>query len=176
MPIFEIAGRRPSLADDGSNWIAPSADVIGDARLGHGVSVWFSAVIRADNTPITVGDRTNIQDGAILHSDPGTPLTIGTGCTIGHNVILHGCTIGNDVLIGMGATIMNGSVIGDGCLIGANALITEGKIFPPKSLIIGSPAKVVRELTDEDSAVGKVSAASYTDKLRHYREDLKRLD
>ncbi|RZM19946.1 MAG: gamma carbonic anhydrase family protein, partial [Sphingomonas sp.] len=139
MPLYAIEGKRPMLADD--VWVAPSADVIGDARLGEGASVWFGAVIRADNTPILVGARTNIQEGAMLHSDPGAPLTIGEGCTVGHHAILHGCTIGNNVLVGMGATILNNAVIGENCLIGANALVTEGKVFPAGSLIVGSPAK-----------------------------------
>ena len=136
MPRYAIEGKRPTVADD--VWIAPSADVIGDARLGEGASVWFGAVIRADNTPILVGARTNIQEGAMLHSDPGAPLSVGEGCTIGHHAILHGCTIGDNVLVGMGATILNNAVIGDDCLIGANALVTEGKVFPAGSLIVGA--------------------------------------
>ena len=147
MPRYAIEGKRPTVADD--VWIAPSADVIGDARLGQGASVWFGAVIRADNTPILVGARTNIQEGAMLHSDPGAPLSVGEGCTIGHHAILHGCTIGDNVLVGMGATILNNAVIGDDCLIGANALVTEGKVFPAGSLIVGAPAKAVRDLSPE---------------------------
>jgi carbonic anhydrase/acetyltransferase-like protein (isoleucine patch superfamily) len=170
MPLYAIEGKRPTLADD--VWVAPSADVIGDARLGEGASVWFGAVIRADNTPILVGARTNIQEGAMLHSDPGAPLHVGDGCTIGHHAILHGCTIGNNVLVGMGATILNNAVIGDNCLIGANALVTEGKVFPAGSLVVGAPAKAVRELSPEAIAGLKMSAAAYAAKQRVYAESL----
>jgi len=176
MPTYEIAGKRPSLPDDGSSWIAPSADVIGDAQLGREVSIWFGAVIRADNTPIVVGDRTNIQEGAMLHSDPDAPLTIGTGCTIGHHAILHGCTVGDNVLIGMGATILNNAVIGDNCLIGAGALITERKVFPAGSLIKGVPGKVVRELDPSEISALQNSAFSYAEKLVLYAKGLKRID
>ncbi len=171
MPLYEIEGKRPTLADD--VWIAPSADVIGDARLGEGASVWFGAVIRADNTPILVGARTNIQEGAMLHSDPDAPLSIGKGCTIGHHAILHGGTIGDNVLVGMGATILNNAVIGDDCLIGANALVTEGKVFPAGSLIVGAPAKAVRELSPETIAGLKMSAASYAAKQGVYADGLR---
>lgn len=176
MPLYEIDGKRPSLPEDGSSWIAPSADVIGDARLGREVSVWFGAVIRADNTPILVGDRTNIQEGAMLHSDPGAPLSIGSDCTVGHHAILHGCTVGNNVLVGMGATILNNAVIGDNCLIGAGALITERKVFPPGSLIKGVPAKPVRELDADEIAALTHSADSYAGKRRLYAKGLKRID
>jgi carbonic anhydrase/acetyltransferase-like protein (isoleucine patch superfamily) len=175
MPCYEIEGKSPQLPEDNSCWIAPTADVIGDARLGREVGVWFGVVIRADNTAIVVGDRTNIQEGAMLHSDPDAPLAIGTDCTIGHHAILHGCTLGDGVLIGMGATIMNGAVIGDYSLVGAGALVTEGKIFPPGSLIMGAPAKAVREL---DPAVRETllgSARSYADKRRIYASGLRRL-
>ena len=176
MPFYEIAGKRPSLPEDGSSWVAPSADLIGDARLGREVGVWFGAVIRADNTAILVGDRTNVQEGAMLHSDPDFPLTIGKGCTVGHHAILHGCTLGDDVLVGMGATIMNGAVIGDGCLIGANALITEGKVFAPGSLIMDAPAKIVRELDPGVLTAIRESAAFYAGKRQLYAEGLKRID
>ncbi len=174
MPLYAIEGRRPTLADD--VWVAPSADVIGDARLGEGASVWFGAVIRADNTPIVVGARTNIQEGAMLHSDPGAPLTVGQGCTIGHHAILHGCTIGDNVLVGMGATILNNAVIGENSLIGANALVTEGKMFPAGSLIVGAPAKAVRDLSPEAIASLKISAAAYAARQRVYAEGLERID
>ena len=174
MPLYAIEGKRPTLADD--VWVAPSADVIGDARLGEGASVWFGAVIRADNTPVLVGARTNIQEGAMLHSDPGAPLTIGEGCTVGHHAILHGCTIGSNVLVGMGATILNNAVIGNDCLIGANALVTEGKVFPAGSLIVGSPAKAVRALSPEAIAGLKMSAAAYAAKQRVYASGLERID
>ena len=174
MPRYAIEGKRPTVADD--VWIAPSADVIGDARLGQGASVWFGAVIRADNTPILVGARTNIQEGALLHSDPGAPLSVGEGCTIGHHAILHGCTIGDNVLVGMGATILNNAVIGDDCLIGANALVTEGKVFPAGSLIVGAPAKAVRDLSPEAIAALTLSAAAYAARQRVYAEGLERIE
>lgn len=174
MPRYEIDGARPIIAE--SAWIAPSADVIGDARLDADASVWFGAVIRADNTPIVVGARTNIQEGAMLHSDPGSPLTIGTDCTIGHHAILHGCTVGNGVLIGMGATILNNAVIGDGCLVGAGALVTEGKAFEPGSLIVGSPARAVKTLSDDQRAGLGQSAAGYVARAARFATGLKRVD
>ena len=175
MPLYEIDDKRPALADDGSVWIAPSADIIGDARLARNVSIWFGAVIRADNTPIIVGEGTNIQEGAMLHSDPDTPLTIGAGVTVGHHAILHGCTVSDNVLIGMGATILNNAVIGENCLVGAGALVTEGKSFPPGSLIVGSPAKAVRDLRAEE--IGRLghSAQGYAQKQKSYAKDLRRI-
>jgi carbonic anhydrase/acetyltransferase-like protein (isoleucine patch superfamily) len=174
MPLYEVADARPSLAAD--CWIAPSADVIGDARLGASASVWFGAVIRADNTPIIIGARTNIQEGAMLHSDPGAPLTIGEECTIGHHAVLHGCTIGAGSLIGMGAIILNRAAIGAGCIVGAGALVTEGKSFPPGSLIVGSPARAVRTLDEAAPAMLRASAAHYADKARVYAAQLRRID
>lgn len=174
MPLYSIDGLEPAVPK--TSWVAPSADVIGDARLGEEVGIWFGAVIRADNTPIILGDRTNIQEGAMLHSDPGVPLTIGSDCTIGHHAILHGCTLGDRVLVGMGAIVLNNAVIGDDCLIGAGALVTEGKSFPPGSLIIGSPAKAVRELAPEVIAGLKASAAGYAERQRHFARELRRAD
>ena len=176
MPLYEIDGTAPTLPDDGSAWVAPSADVIGDARLGREVGVWFGAVIRADNTPILVGERTNIQEGAMCHSDPDAPLTIGAGVTVGHHAILHGCTVGDNVLIGMGAILLNHSMIGDGCIVGAGALVTEGKTFPPGSLIVGSPARVVRTLDVGVAEALKMSAAHYVEKQRQFARGLKRVD
>ena len=141
MPLYEIDGKAPTLAT--GSWVAPSAELIGDVVLGEDASIWFGSVIRADNTRITVGARSNVQEGAMGHSDPGAPLTIGQDCTIGHHAILHGCTIGDRVLVGMGATILNHAVIGEDSLVGAGALVTEGKVFPPGSLIVGSPARAV---------------------------------
>lgn len=175
MPLYEYDGKRPSLPDDGSVWLAPSADLIGDVRLQSGANIWFGAVIRADNTPIDVGAGTNIQDGAMLHSDPGSPLTIGDEVTVGHHAILHGCTIGDRVLVGMGAKILNNAVIGDDCLIGAGALVTEGKSFPPGSLVVGVPAVAKRSLTAEEIASLKQSAQLYRDKAARFRKELKRL-
>ncbi|QJU58797.1 gamma carbonic anhydrase family protein [Sphingomonas sp. AP4-R1] len=176
MPLYELDGLSPTLPEDGSAWIAPSADVIGDARLGQGASIWFGAVVRSDNTPIVIGARSNVQDGAMLHSDPGSPLTIGEDVTVGHHAILHGCTVGDGVLVGMGATILNNAVIGDGCLVGAGALVTEGKIFPPGSLIVGSPAQVKRTLSPEAAAGLRASAASYVANAARFRAGLKRVD
>ena len=176
MALYAIDGVAPTLPDDGSAWVAPSADVVGDARLGRDVGIWFGAVVRADNTPILVGERTNIQEGAMLHSDPGAPLTIGADVTVGHHAILHGCTVGNSVLVGMGAIILNHAVIGDGCLVGAGALVTEGKAFPPGSLIVGSPARAVRQLDDGAAQPLKASAALYVEKQRQFARGLKRVD
>jgi carbonic anhydrase/acetyltransferase-like protein (isoleucine patch superfamily) len=176
MPLYALDDLAPTLPADGSAWVAPSADVIGDARLGQDASVWFGAVIRADNTPILVGDRTNVQEGAMLHSDAGSPLTIGTDCTIGHHAILHGCTIGDRVLVGMGARVLNDAVVGDDCLIGAGALVTEGKHFPPGSLIIGSPAKVARALTPEEIGGFRIGAAHYVERQRRFARGLTRID
>jgi carbonic anhydrase/acetyltransferase-like protein (isoleucine patch superfamily) len=174
MPLYEIAGQRPTLAD--GVWIAPSADVIGDAHLAEQASVWFGSVIRADNTPILVGARTNIQESAMLHSDPGAPLTIGEDVTVGHHAVLHGCTIGNRTLIGMGAIVLNHAVIGEDCIIGAGALVTERKTFEPGSLIVGSPARAVRQLDDRARAMLLQSAAHYVEKAAHYAQGLKRVD
>ncbi|WP_338424878.1 gamma carbonic anhydrase family protein [Sphingopyxis kveilinensis] len=170
MPYYSLDERSPVIADGA--WIAPSADLIGEVRLQADASVWFGATIRADNTAITLGARSNVQEGATLHSDPGAPLTIGEGVTIGHRAICHGCTIGNNVLIGMGAIVLNHAVIGDNCLVGAGALITEGKIFPAGSLIVGSPAKAVRELSLELIASLRASADDYVAKARSYARGL----
>jgi carbonic anhydrase/acetyltransferase-like protein (isoleucine patch superfamily) len=173
MPLYEIDGQRPTIGED--VFVAPSADVIGDARLGREASIWFGAVIRADNTPILIGERTNIQEGAMLHSDPHAPLVIGRDCTVGHHAILHGCTVGDNVLVGMGATVLNGALIGDNCLIGAGALVTENKVFPPNSLIVGAPAKAVRTLDEAAVAALRASAAHYASKGKAYASGLKRV-
>lgn len=174
MPLYQFAGLAPTLAADA--WVAPSADVIGDVHLGEGASVWFRAVIRGDNTPILIGARSNIQEGAALHSDPGAPLTVGEDCTVGHHAILHGCTIGARVLIGMGATILNRAVIAEDCIVGAGALVTEGKSFPPGSLIVGSPARAVRTLDDAAKAMLLASARVYVAKAQDYATGLTRVD
>ncbi|WP_174273570.1 gamma carbonic anhydrase family protein [Sphingomonas bacterium] len=176
MPLYALDGQSPTLAEDGSAWIAPSAELIGDVRLGEDASVWFGAVIRADNTPILVGPGTNVQEGAMLHSDPHAPLTIGSGVTIGHHAILHGCTIGDDTLIGMGATILNEAVIGAECIVAAGALVTERKTFPPRSMIMGAPAKVVRALEDAEVAAIRASAKSYAGRAQGYAAGLRRCD
>ena len=173
MPLYGIDGAAPTLSDGA--WAAPSADLIGDVRLGQRASIWFGAVIRADNTPILIGAESNIQDGAVGHSDPGAPLAIGARVTIGHQAIVHGCTIADDCLIGMGARILNGAVLGPGCLVGAGALITEGKRFEGGSLIVGVPARVVRRLTDEEKAAIRVSATHYAEKAARYAAGLQRV-
>ena len=171
MTLYRIGEVEPQLGEGA--WAAPSADLIGDVRLGPRASIWFQAVIRADNTPIVIGEESNIQDGSVCHSDPGFPLTIGARVTVGHQAILHGCTIGDDCLIGMGARILNGAVIAPDCLVGAGALITEGKHFESGSLIVGAPGRVARQLTDAEKQALRVSAAHYADKAARYALELK---
>jgi carbonic anhydrase/acetyltransferase-like protein (isoleucine patch superfamily) len=173
MPLYAIDGNRPELGLGA--WVAPSADLIGEVVLAEDASVWFGAVIRADNTPIKIGARSNIQEGAMLHSDPGTPCTVGDDCTIGHHAILHGCTLGDRVLIGMGAIVLNRAVIGEGSLVGAGALVTEGKTFPPGSLIVGSPARAIRQLDDAAIAILRGSAAAYVEKAKGFAAGLERV-
>ena len=171
MPLYALGDLAPTLA--AGAWAAPSADLIGDVRLGIRCSVWFGAVIRADNTPIIIGDESNIQDGAVGHSDPGAPLTIGARVTVGHQAILHGCTIGDGALIGMGARVLNGAVIGERCLVGAGALVTEGKSFEAGMLVVGSPARVLRPLSEQELAMLTLSAAHYAEKAKHYAAALR---
>jgi carbonic anhydrase/acetyltransferase-like protein (isoleucine patch superfamily) len=171
--LYSIGDLKPQLATGA--WAAPSADMIGDVRVGARASVWFGAVIRADNTPIIIGDDSNIQDGAIGHSDPGFPLTIGARVTVGHQAILHGCTLKDDCLVGMGARILNGAVIEHECMVGAGALITEGKTFPAGSLIVGSPARAIRPLTDTEKQALRLSAAHYVEKAQRYAAELRTL-
>ena len=171
MPLYALGDLFPSLGEGA--WAAPSADLIGDVRLGNRASVWFGAVIRADNTAIVIGDESNIQDGAVGHSDPGAPLTIGPRVTVGHQAILHGCTVGEGALIGLGARVLNGAVIGEQCLVGAGALVTEGKTFEPGMLIVGSPARALRPLTDQERAMLALSAAHYAEKAAHYAAALR---
>ncbi|MBO6725281.1 MAG: gamma carbonic anhydrase family protein [Rhizobiaceae bacterium] len=161
MPIYAIDGIEPEFADRAATWVAPNADIIGRVTLGRDCGIWFGTVLRGDNEPIVIGDESNVQEHTVMHTDPGFPLTIGRGCTIGHRAILHGCTIGDNSLIGMGAVVLNGAEIGPNSLVGAGALVTEGKKFPAGSLIVGSPAKVVREL--DDAAI-----QSLRESARHY--------
>jgi carbonic anhydrase/acetyltransferase-like protein (isoleucine patch superfamily) len=161
MPIYGLADARPQFPAEGAYWVAPSADIMGKVRLMEQASVWFHAVLRGDNEWITVGTGSNIQDGCVCHTDLGAPLTIGQHCTIGHSVVLHGCTIGDESLIGMGTVVLNHAVIGSNCLIGANALITEGKVIPDNSLVVGSPGKVIRVLTELEIAGLRRSATNY---------------
>lgn len=170
MTIYKIKGMQPSI--DASSFVAPEATVIGQAKIGARVSVWPGAVIRADNEPITIGNESNVQEGAILHVDAGKPMTIGQGVTIGHQAMLHGCTVGDGSLIGIQAVILNGAVIGKNCLVAAGALITENKIFPDGSLIMGSPAKAVKELTPEAIAGMAANTATYVQHTSNYRETL----
>ncbi|WP_319413573.1 gamma carbonic anhydrase family protein [uncultured Cohaesibacter sp.] len=175
MPIYQLGDNKPSLPEEGAYWVAPNASVIGKVILGQDASVWFGAVLRGDNEPLTIGDRSNIQEGSTLHTDMGAPLTIGEDCTIGHNVILHGCTIGDNSLIGMGAVVLNHARIGRNCLIGANALIPEGKVIPDNSLVMGMPGKVVRELDEEAIAKLRRSAANYVLNGKRFAAELKLL-
>lgn len=171
MPSYAIDGQAPSFGEGA--WSAPSADLIGDVRLGARASIWFGAVIRADNTPIIIGEESNVQDGAVGHSDPGAPLVIGARVTVGHQAILHGCRVDDGALIGMGARVLNGAVIGAHCLVGAGALVTEGKMFEPGMLIVGSPARAIRALTEAEVAALAVSAAHYADKAARYAAGLR---
>ena len=151
-------------------YVADSATVIGSVVLENDASVWFGAVIRADNDVITIGERTNVQDGAVLHADPGFPLTLGRGVTVGHQAMLHGCTVGDEALIGIQSTVLNGAVIGEESIVGACALVPEGKEIPPRSLVVGAPARVVRTLSDEHMAMPRDAAAHYVEKITMYRE------
>lgn len=171
MTLYILDDRHPQLADP--VWIAPNATVIGDVRLGKNVSLWWNTVLRGDHDPITIGEDTNIQDGSILHTDPGAPLVIGCRVTVGHLVMLHGCTIGNDSLIGMKSVILNHAVIGQHCLIGANTLIPEGKIIPDRSVVIGSPGKIVREVTDKDLERIRRGAQNYLKQWPRYLAGLR---
>ncbi len=176
MPIYALNDLVPRLPAPGRFWVAPDAQVIGEVILDEDVNIWFGAVLRGDNEPITIGARSNIQEGAMLHADPGFPCTVGVGVTVGHHAILHGCTVGDGALIGMGATVLNGARIGPGCLVGANALVTEGKEFPENSMILGSPAKLVRTLDPEAAARLRRSAEHYVANARRFAAGLKRID
>ena len=171
MPVYALGDTTPDLAED--VWIAPGAHVIGRVRLEPGVGIWFGATLRGDNELISVGAGTNIQENCVLHTDMGFPLTIHVGCTIGHKAMLHGCTIGANSLIGMGATVLNGAVIGENCLIGAGALVTEGKVIPDGSLVVGAPGKVVRQLDAAAIEGLRASALHYTENAARFARDLK---
>lgn len=158
------------------SWIAPNATVIGNVRLEEGASVWFGAVLRGDNELIHIGRNSNVQDGAVMHTDPGSPLTLGTGVTVGHNAMLHGCTVGDYSLVGINAVVLNGARIGKHCIIGANALIAEGKEIPDGSLVVGSPGKVVRELTEAQKKMLEAGAAHYVHNAKRYAAELAEQD
>jgi carbonic anhydrase/acetyltransferase-like protein (isoleucine patch superfamily) len=171
MPTYALGERKPEFRGD--YWIAPNATVIGSVVLENNASVWWNAVVRADNDVITIGENSNVQDGAVLHTDPGVKLTLGRGVTIGHQCMIHGCTVGDDTLIGIKAIVMNHAVIGKNCIIGAGALVPEGKVIPDGSLVIGVPGKVARTLTLEDIARVKWNADAYVANLKRYRELLR---
>src|SRR5580700_6587901 len=175
MPIFELAGAQPEFPADGLYWIAETAVVIGRVRLKSEASVWWGAVLRGDNEWIEIGERSQVQDNATLHTDPGFPLTIGRGCVIGHNVILHGCTVGDASLIGMGAIMLNGARIGANSIVGAGAVVTEGKTFPDNSLIVGSPARAIRTL--DDAAIASIAGGAdiYVRRFKQYAKGLKEI-
>jgi carbonic anhydrase/acetyltransferase-like protein (isoleucine patch superfamily) len=173
MALYQLDEHTPQLAEGA--WVADSAEVMGQVRIGERASVWFNTVVRADNEAITIGAETNIQDGTVLHCDPGKPLHIGQGVTVGHNVMLHGCTVGDHSLIGIGAVILNQAVIGTNCLVGAGSLVTEGKTFPDGSMILGSPAKAVRQLTPEQIEGLKRIAQGYVNNAERYRRGLKKI-
>lgn len=171
MTLYALGDRRPQT--DADSWVAPDANVIGDVVVGAGASVWFGSTLRGDNERITVGDGSNVQENCVFHTDMGYPLVIGRNCTIGHKVMLHGCVIGENSLIGMGATVLNGAKIGKNCLIGAGALITEGKEIPDGSLVMGVPGKVVRQLDDAAIKGLEASALHYQENMRRFRTELK---
>lgn len=175
MPVYALDEISPVLPETGAYWIAPDASVVGNVRMGEGASIWFGAMVRGDNEPITIGARSNVQDGSVLHSDPGAPLTIGEGVTVGHKVVLHGCTIGDNSLIGIGAVVLNRARIGRNSLVGAGALVTEGKEFPDGVLIVGSPARVVRELTPEQIEGIRRSAEHYVGNAQRFAKGLKQI-
>jgi len=175
MPIYELDGRAPEFPGEGQYWVADSATLIGRVRLKQQASVWFGAVLRGDNEWIELGERSQIQDNATLHTDPGFPLTIGCNCVIGHNVILHGCIVGNESLIGMGAIVLNGAKIGNNSLVGAGSVVPEGKTFPDNSLIVGSPARVVRTVEDKLTEMIRAGADIYVNRWKRYAKGLRQI-
>jgi carbonic anhydrase/acetyltransferase-like protein (isoleucine patch superfamily) len=173
MAIYELDGKKPVIP--ASSYVAENATIIGAVTLGERVSILFGAVLRGDNEPITIGDDSNVQDNCVLHTDPGAPLNIGKGVTIGHCAMLHGCTIGDGALIGVQAVVLNLSVIGRDCLVGAGAVVTERKSFPDRTVILGSPAKVAREVTEDNIARIRMDTLSYVHRGAMYKEKLKRI-
>lgn len=173
MAVYALEDKTPQLADD--VWVADSAIVVGNVILSEGSSVWFGTVIRGDNDPITIGQRSNIQDNSVLHSDAGSPLTIGEGVTVGHQAMLHGCTVGDNTLIGIGATILNGTQIGKNCLIGAHALITENKVIPDNSVVMGAPGRVIKQVPEAQEIMLKMSADYYVKNAKRFKKGLKKV-
>ncbi len=175
MPIYELEKQAPEFPGEGNYWVADTATLIGRVRLKHEASVWFGALLRGDNEWVELGERSQIQDNCTLHTDPGFPLTVGRDCVIGHNVILHGCTVGDNSLIGMGAILLNGAKIGVNSVVGAGSVVTEGKSFPDNSLIVGSPAKAVRTLDDKTHEMIRGGADIYVRRSQRYAKGLKRI-
>ena len=175
MPIYELDGQAPEFPGAGQYWVAETATLIGRVRLKREASVWYGAVLRGDNEWIELGEGSQIQDNAALHTDPGFPLVIGSNCVIGHNVILHGCIVGDDSLIGMGAILLNGVKIGKNSLVGAGSVVTEGKSFPDNSLIVGAPARAIRTVDQKMSAMIREGADIYVQRWQRYAKGLKRV-
>ncbi|MCA6245169.1 MAG: gamma carbonic anhydrase family protein [Phenylobacterium sp.] len=173
MSVYQLGDATPELPEDDEYWIAPNAAVIGRVILKRNASVWWGATLRGDNDPIVIGENSNVQDGSVLHTDTGSPLTLGANVTVGHMVMLHGCTIGDNTLVGIGSIILNGARIGRNCLIGANCLITEGKEIPDNSLVMGAPGKVVRELSDAQAQSVALGARHYVENWKRYRAGLR---
>ena len=174
MSVYALDGVEPKIADD--VYIAPSATVLGNVEIEAGASVWFGAVLHGDNDLIKIGKRSNVQDNSVLHTDPGKPLTLGEGVIIGHQVMLHGCTVGDNSLIGIGATILNGAVIGKNCIIGAHALIVENKVIPDNSVVMGSPGRVVKQLPPEGEAMLALNAEVYVSNAKRFKQGLKKIE
>ena len=176
MTVYSLGATGPSLPVEGEYWIAPNAAVMGNVIMRRNSSIWWGAIVRGDNDPIEIGENSNVQDGSVLHTDIGSPLTIGANVTIGHMVMLHGCSIGDGSLIGIGSIILNGARIGKNCLIGAGALITEGKEIPDNSMVMGAPGKVVREIGEQHAIVLQASALHYVENWKRYSVELARVD
>ncbi|MFN4178435.1 gamma carbonic anhydrase family protein [Phenylobacterium sp.] len=172
MSVYNLGSVTPQLPNDDEYWIAPTAAVMGNVVLKKNASVWWGATVRGDNDPIVIGEGSNVQDGSVLHTDTGWPLTIGACVTIGHMVMLHGCTIGDNSLVGIGSIVLNGAKIGKNCLIGANCLITEGKEIPDNSLVMGAPGKVIREISDQQAAVMAAGSRHYVENWKRYQREL----
>jgi len=175
MPLYSIDGIAPELPPEGEYFIAPNAVLIGRVRLLKNASIWFGAVLRGDNDWITIGENSNVQDNAVIHTDPGLPVVLGANVTVGHNAIIHSAEVGEGALIGMGATLLNGCKVGAGSIVGANALVAEGKEFAPGSLVVGAPARMLRTLTDEQSQRLQSAAAIYVANAKRYREGLRQV-
>ena len=172
MPVYALGDLQPVFPESGDFWVAPDSNIIGRIIVGEGVSVWFGSTLRGDNETIAIGGGSNIQENCVLHTDMGFPLTIGRSCTVGHKAMLHGCTVGDSSLVGMGATILNGAVVGRNCVVGAGALLTEGKSLPDGTLALGSPAKVVRELASEEIELLAWTAEHYLENMRRMKNEL----